>query len=108
MRTMSRSACGGRSRVPPQEEAPGVESGPLPCATRSARTMASDPKPRLIEIINDLHNVQAAKLLQFAEALAVPIDRWINRTSDIVTESFADEFEARLKLHHATHSKQLD
>ncbi|BFU47651.1 hypothetical protein [Krasilnikovia sp. MM14-A1004] len=70
--------------------------------------MASDPRPRLIEIINELHDLQASKLLQFAEALAVPIERWVNPASDVATEPFAEEFEARLKLHHATHSKQLD
>jgi hypothetical protein len=70
--------------------------------------MASDPRERLIELVSQLNDADTAKLLQFAEALAVPIIKWINPESDIVTEPFAEEFEARLKLHHATHSKQLD
>ncbi|WP_446218650.1 hypothetical protein [Micromonospora sp. IBHARD004] len=67
-----------------------------------------DPRVRLVEIVSRLNDIQAHKLLKFAEAFLLPIDAWMNPQSNLVTEAFAKEFEARLQLHHATHSKQLD
>jgi hypothetical protein len=57
--------------------------------------------------VNQLQDVQAHKLLQFAEAFLVPIESWVNPQSRLVTPPFAAEFETRLQLHHATHSKHL-
>lgn len=70
--------------------------------------MANGTRARLVEIIEELHELQAMKLLQFAQALMVPVERWVNPESDVTSPAFVDEFEARLQLHHATHSKQLD
>jgi hypothetical protein len=55
-----------------------------------------------------LDDASLRQLTQIAKALAATLDGAVNEAAGLVTPPFRREFEARLKAHHATHSKQLD
>ena len=77
--------------------------------------MTSSPRPdfvflreQLTVATEGLDAASVAQLVQIATALAVPIQSTVDAAAGLVVPEFQAEFEARLKVHHATHSKQLD
>lgn len=77
--------------------------------------MTSSPRPdfaflreQLTIATESLDEASVAQLVQIATALAVPIQGTVEAGAGLVVPEFRAEFEARLKVHHATHSKQLD
>lgn len=58
--------------------------------------------------IAGLGRAALGQLLQISTALAAPLEGTVNDAAGLIVPAFRDEFEARLKVHHATHSKQLD
>lgn len=63
---------------------------------------------RLQLALGGLDSASVGQLVQIANALTSSIDGEINTDGGLITSEFREEFEARLKVHHATHSKQLD
>lgn len=63
---------------------------------------------RLQKAIAGLDHASLWQLAQIAGALAAPLDGTVNEDAGLITPPFRQEFEARLKVHHATHSRQLD
>lgn len=76
--------------------------------TWSSRTDFIFLRQNLEDAVRSLDVASVAQLVQIATALAVPIEGSVDPSAGLLVTEFQQEFEARLKVHHATHSKQLD
>jgi hypothetical protein len=78
-------------------------------ADESSDVETSSCRWKLLEqAVAGLDDASVDQMIQIAGALAAPIERKSNPDAGLVTPAFQAEFEARLKVHHATHSKPLD
>jgi hypothetical protein len=85
----------------------------IPTSIQSNFVTSTDSRPgdisdQLQEAIRGLNAASVRQLAQIAGALAAPIEGTVNEDAGLISPPFRQEFEARLKVHHATHSKQLD
>lgn len=62
----------------------------------------------MIALLDSLDDASISQLTQIAGALANTIEARVDTDAGLMVPAFQEEFEARLKVHHATHSKQLD
>ncbi|MDN5767193.1 MAG: hypothetical protein L0H96_09390 [Humibacillus sp.] len=65
-------------------------------------------RSRILQLVDTLDAPSVSQLLQIAGALGATIEGQVKEDAVLMEPAFRGEFEARLKVHHATHSKQLD
>lgn len=58
-------------------------------------------------ILTPMSSAQLSRILKYAQGQTSPLSSWINPVSDLVNDGFVDEFESRLRAHHALQSKPL-
>lgn len=68
----------------------------------------SRARERIVEMLSRMNSAEVGQVLQICAALSTEIQASVNDDSNLATGPFVHEFEARLKVHHATHSKPLD
>lgn len=76
--------------------------------SQGVRPVAPSDRATLIPLLEVLDDASVSQLVQIAGALANAIEATVNPDAGLMVPEFQAEFEARLKVHHATHSKQLD
>lgn len=62
---------------------------------------------RLVGLLTPMNEAQLARILSYAQGQVSPVFAEVDPDSALVTRAFADEFESRLRAHHALQSKPL-